>query len=193
LEQATRAETEGKRAGADTGGGAGQVLINPVGHEARSRCGYTRRARKGEAGKSKEQPQRQKAECRIVVSEKEVGGANLTARGSPNRKTMRFNQGRESKTSLKWDLSNLSREQWEESLDPGQDDVFSGGLLFSPEKRKEADRSKQDVASSYESLLTWISFAFKWEAGRRKMGNEVSFGRQRKYGRIVQAVNGNLV
>ncbi len=135
----------------------------------------------------------QKAECRIVVLEKEVGGANLTARGSPNRKTMRFNQGRESKTSLKWDLSNLSRGRWEESLDPGQDDVFSGRLLFSPEKRKEADRGKQDVASSYEGLLTWISFAFKWEAGKRKMGNEVSKGRQRNYGRIVQAVTGNIV
>lgn len=66
MEQATRAEAEGKRAGADIGGGAGQVLIKPMGHEARSRCGYTRRARKGEAGKSKEQPQR--AESRVPDS-----------------------------------------------------------------------------------------------------------------------------
>lgn len=66
MEQATRAKTERKRVGADTGGGAGQVLINPVGHEARSHCGYTRRARKGEAGKSKEQPQR--AESRVPDS-----------------------------------------------------------------------------------------------------------------------------
>ncbi len=167
-EQTARSETEGKEAGACTGDRAGQIFTKPVGHEARNRCGYTRgqrRASEGEVGSQKEHPQRVESRVRDSGFGERSHWADLTAGGSPGGKARNSNQGRESETSLKWDLSDLTRGHWEESLDPEQDDVFSAGPLFSPEKRKDAD---------------------KWESGYRRItesgsddyeGTDVSYRR----------------